>query len=396
MSYFVVESPRRARLAGRIGFGAIALLLLAAVLAGFVASRPIVLEADGVKREVHAGATLEHLLESDAFDSAPGDLLAVDGSIATTGAGEPILVLRNGRPASLRQRLYRRDVLVSRDGADRTEALVTTDVPVPFETRIEGEGPLAVVKVPGAEGRRRVTRGSVSGIEVSSIPLVEPRTRVMVRRPVKPGSKLVALTFDDGPWEDTTEDVLAVLRKYDVRATFFMPGGRVKRNPKIARAVVAQGHLVGSHSYSHRRYSTLSKKKVKKDISRARAAIEKATDVDTRWLRPPYGAMDETAWKGVRSAKAYVVMWDVDSRDWTKPGAKRIAKNVVKRTKPGSVVLLHDGGGDRRQTVAALPTIIKELRKKDYIFVTVEELVLAEDVKKGAAAKRAQKMYEDR
>ena len=83
-----------------------------------------------------------------------------------------------------------------------------------------------------------------------------------------------------------------------------------------------------------------------------------------------------------------MVMWDVDSRDWKKPGAKKIAKSVVKHVKPGSIVLLHDGGGDRAQTVAALPMIIRDLKAKDYLFVTVEELVEASNVAKGPAARQ--------
>jgi peptidoglycan/xylan/chitin deacetylase (PgdA/CDA1 family) len=99
--------------------------------------------------------------------------------------------------------------------------------------------------------------------------------------------------------------------------------------------------------------------------------------------------MDAKAWEAARRLDARVILWDVDSRDWTKPGAKRIAKTVVRDVRPGSVVLFHDGGGNRKQTVAALPKIIRRLKKKGYTFVTVEELSQLQA--QAAAEKRARR-----
>lgn len=388
MSYHAVERPTASASSSRVVIAVMTAILLVTVLATAFARRPVAVTVDGRSVTVRAGTSVSDLLAAGEFRAEAGDLIAVDGQVARSGAGLPPSVTRNGAAVAAAQRVFRGDTLTSRPGADIAESVVVTTEPEPFRIKVEGSGPIAVVAQKGADGIRQVTRGQVSGIELTSTIVLEPRDEVIERTAPKPGSKLVALTFDDGPWPVATERILDILAKNDVRATFFVLGGRVKRSPEVVERAYREGHLIGAHSVSHRRFPSLTQKQIRSEVARSRRLIRSATGHDSTWLRPPYGAMNGDAWRAVRKERAQVVMWDVDSRDWKKPGAKKIAKSVVKHVKPGSIVLLHDGGGNRSQTVAALPMIIRDLKAKGYLFVTVEELVEASDVAKGPAARQ--------
>lgn len=195
------------------------------------------------------------------------------------------------------------------------------------------------------------------------------------QRQIASGAKLVALTFDDGPWPASTEAILSALEREDVPATFFMLGLQAKRYPRIARLVSTAGHQVGNHTYSHSQLSALSGADAWKDIQWGQKAILKATGHPAVWFRPPYGDVDTRSLNVARQLSQRVVMWTVDSRDWERPGADVISGNVLRAVRPGAIVLMHDGGGDRAQTVQALPGIIRELKRRGYVFVTIDELV---------------------
>lgn len=346
----------------------------------------MIVTVDGAEIEVGAETTVKSLRDGDVFKAAAGDLIGIRGGIVRPSGGARVRVLRNGAPAEDWQRLYRGDVLVSRAGENRVESIEVTEVPIPFGTTVKGKGPVADVTREGVAGVRRVTRGAVSLVEIASEVVSEPRDELLVRRSPKPGAKLVALTFDDGPWPEWTEAVLDVLAERDVRATFFVLGRQVKRHPGLTERIAEDGHLLGSHSLSHKRYSELKASQIRRETTGSWQAIRDASGVSTEWIRPPYGSMDAKAWRELRRLKAQVVMWDVDPKDWQRPGSAKIASRVVRHVKPGSIVLLHDGGGNRKQTLRALPRIIKRLRAKGYMFVTVEELVEADGVSKAPTA----------
>jgi len=284
------------------------------------------------------------------------------------------VVMRNNEAVATSARLFGGDDIESRPGADMIESVEVTLTPLPFKTVFEGSGSLSELTTEGVVGQARITRGKVSGTQITRVVLKAPVDAVVKRTRPAPGARMVALTFDDGPWPLYTEQILDVLRDHDAHATFFMLGVRAKRKPEVARRLVREGHLVANHSLSHRSFATASAKETTKQIVKGREVIRQYTGVDSAWLRPPYGAMDAAAWKIAKRTRSRVVRWTVDSEDWKRPGAGKIAKRVVKQVKPGSVVLFHDGGGDRSQTVAALPVIIEQLRAKRYVFVTVEEL----------------------
>ncbi len=184
----------------------------------------------------------------------------------------------------------------------------------------------------------------------------------------KKKKKTVKLTFDDGPG-DYTYRVLDVLKKYKVKATFCVVGKNIADYPKTTLRIVREGHLICNHSFTHADLTTLSTAKVKKEITDCQKAIKGATKVNTKVIRFPYGASNPKVRKVAKDLKLRSLGWDVDPEDWRNPPAKTITARILKATGPGDIVLLHDGGGDRKQTVASLAGTIAKLKKKGYTFV---------------------------
>lgn len=189
--------------------------------------------------------------------------------------------------------------------------------------------------------------------------------------------KAVALTFDDGPGPNTPA-ALAELKKAGVPATFFVVGERVKEDPEVLSQIVAGGHEVGVHTWTHKDMTTLDAKTQKAEIASTAGEILAVGGVASRLFRAPYGSVNPAVLKQAEDAKLLSVLWDVDTVDWTGPGTEQIVQNTLSGVRPGSIILLHDGGGDRTTTVAAIPRIIKELRAMGYGFSTVGDLVISD------------------
>jgi peptidoglycan/xylan/chitin deacetylase (PgdA/CDA1 family) len=189
------------------------------------------------------------------------------------------------------------------------------------------------------------------------------------------GRRQVALTFDDGPGPYTWQ-VVSVLRRMRVPATFFQVGQMIAAFPRAARKV-ERAFPVGDHTLSHPVMSHLrwavQRREVLAQARRLRAVEGARFPV---LFRPPYALFDHRTLGVLRRERMLMVLWDVDSRDWTRPGPRQIVRNVVPRVRPGSIVLLHDAGGDRSQTVAALPAIVRRLRARGFSFVTVPQMML--------------------
>ena len=191
-------------------------------------------------------------------------------------------------------------------------------------------------------------------------------------------SSAVALTFDDGPSADT-ERILDVLAEHKLRATFFMIGCHVERWPQTARRVVADGHEIGNHSYSHPIYLYRSARETGQQLQRAQTVITDITGVRPRLARPPCGVRTPAYFRIAQSLGLRTVQWDVTGFDWKKRKAKQIAGEVLSRAGAGSIILLHDGdsGGneDRRETIAALPLIIEGLSTRGLHIVPLTKLL---------------------
>ncbi len=180
--------------------------------------------------------------------------------------------------------------------------------------------------------------------------------------------KALALTFDDGPSE-YTPDFLRVLREKGVHATFFEIGQEMPGREDTMRQILAEGDELGDHTMNHVEFPGYSQ------IAGAAARIEDYTHFKPCLFRPPGGGVDESVVADAGSLGMRTVTWDVDPRDWSLPGTSAIYSNIVGHAQPGSIVLMHDGGGPRSETLAALPQVIDTLRSRGYRFATVSELL---------------------
>ncbi|GAA4225804.1 polysaccharide deacetylase family protein [Actinomadura meridiana] len=184
----------------------------------------------------------------------------------------------------------------------------------------------------------------------------------------------VALTFDDGPCPPYTDRILDILRSYRITASFFCVGLNAASHPATVRRIAEEGHTLGNHTWSHPYLPDLGLDELAFQLEATATAMSRAAGSRPHLVRPPYGAGRPEVLDWLAERDLVCVLWDNDSRDWAAPGAAAIAERVVRQVRGGSVVLLHDGGGDRSQTVAALPGIIERFLAEEYAFVGVDSL----------------------
>ncbi len=197
---------------------------------------------------------------------------------------------------------------------------------------------------------------------------------------VPSGKKLVALTFDDGPYPPHTQNLLAVLEEKQVRATFFVLGNNAFKFPEVVRQTAKSGHEIALHAGEHKDFLKLNRAELAGNILSGKKVLEELTGKAVKYIRPPHGFRDWAVMEAASDAGLKIVNWSVIPRDWTNPGAQEISDRVCKDVAPGAIVLLHDGDApaqvaSREQTVEATSLIIDELRRRGYEFVTVDELV---------------------
>ncbi|TDU89126.1 cellulose synthase/poly-beta-1,6-N-acetylglucosamine synthase-like glycosyltransferase [Kribbella voronezhensis] len=215
-------------------------------------------------------------------------------------------------------------------------------------------------------------------------------------RSVRPKAKTIAITFDDGPDPDWTPKVLDLLRAQHVRATFFVVGAQVAAHPDLARRIVAEGHQIGVHTFTHANLSTVPGWRRSLELRQSQLILAGATGVSTPLFRPPYSsepdALTDADWasiKQTRDAGYLTVLTTQDSEDWRRPGTSRVIANSTPRGTTGQVLLMHDAGGDRSQTLAALQKLIPSLKARGFTFATVSDAVgLPQPVHSASAIER--------
>jgi peptidoglycan/xylan/chitin deacetylase (PgdA/CDA1 family) len=187
---------------------------------------------------------------------------------------------------------------------------------------------------------------------------------------VDDASKSIALTIDDGPDPVYTPQVLRLLHRYQVTATFSMIGLHVAAYPHLARDVAQAGHKIANHTWNHADLAGMPAHRVHDEITRASHAIHAATGIHPGLFRAPYGAWSRAVIKECERARMIPLDWSVDPRDWSMPGVRKIVRNIMKNTQPGSIILEHDGGGNRSETVEALRIVLPRLLDEGYHFAT--------------------------
>ena len=193
-------------------------------------------------------------------------------------------------------------------------------------------------------------------------------------------SKKVALTYDDGPNDPYTLQLLEVLARHNLKATFFMIGSFVRQRPEIARAVLQAGHSVGNHTYTHPLLIFKSDWQIRKELSACQSAMEDALGVQAALFRPPFGGRRPVVFRIARELGLQPVMWNVTGYDWNAESADEIEGKVVHQMRGGDVILLHDGGHramgtDRSHTIAATERIIARYKPQGSEFVTVPQMM---------------------
>ncbi|WP_407886339.1 polysaccharide deacetylase family protein [Scytonema sp. NUACC26] len=186
--------------------------------------------------------------------------------------------------------------------------------------------------------------------------------------------KYIALTFDDGPWLNSTTNVLKILHQNNIKGTFFTLGENIQKYPNLAMQIVVEGHTIGNHTWHHW-YHFLNNQTAAYEIDRTANLIYQITGVTTTLFRPPGGILNNGPATYARKKNYTVVMWSDDSQDYRRPSINILVNRVLKQAKSGSIILMHDGGGNRSRTVAALPQIISRLKQQGYSFVTIPELL---------------------
>jgi peptidoglycan-N-acetylglucosamine deacetylase len=185
--------------------------------------------------------------------------------------------------------------------------------------------------------------------------------------------KVVALTFDDGPDEKFTRIILDILDKQQVTATFFMIGSKAEKQQELLRQVVAKGHVIGNHSYSHAFFFDLfGRKKMEQDLLKAERVIMKVTGKRPEFFRPPYGVTNSVLAKVAKKLNYKVIGWSVRSLDTVKKDEDEIVKRIKKGLHPGAVILMHD---DREITAKVLEKVILMIKAEGYQFVGMEAMI---------------------
>ncbi|MGI6575093.1 MAG: polysaccharide deacetylase family protein [bacterium] len=183
----------------------------------------------------------------------------------------------------------------------------------------------------------------------------------------------VALTFDDGPYPERTEQYLKVLAEYGVKATFFVVGERVEIYPEQLQSIYAQGCEIGSHSWDHSRLDKAQPQVSMADLEKVRKSVYRFTGQDIKFVRPPYGCYSQALIDAASELGQHLVLWNVDPRDWEDPKPEEIVSRVMGQVKPGSIIILHEG---KKNTLEALPVIIEKLRERGLEPVSVSQLLL--------------------
>jgi peptidoglycan/xylan/chitin deacetylase (PgdA/CDA1 family) len=199
---------------------------------------------------------------------------------------------------------------------------------------------------------------------------------------VNSSDKLVALTFDDGPSPVWTPQILDELKAAGIKATFFMLGKHVEEYPDVARRVVSEGHEIGNHTYDHHVLIYYTMQELEDELNHADRVIKEVTGVEAKYFRPPKAWLTREEKVKVGDMGYQVILWSLNSKDWVTFHDKQITSYILRRIKPGDIILFHDSGGaftaeggNRIQTVKTISRLVRKLEERGYKFVTISQLL---------------------
>ena len=403
-------SRRQALKAAGIGIAGLAALGLAGT--AWYAHRAVACTVNGSVRTAPIGSTAQDIINLGYAHPSNGNLVAVcaEGEvpeILEQGSGERYTLRVNGEEVDVdAYRLAENDVVDFWNGADITEAVIAQNTEIPCGAQVPEDGYFLVkigyVAQWGKNGTSSVVTGMRSGKTVDLGITEEPQDLIIaLGNSIEPadGRRLVAITFDDGPDPIYTPQYLDILARYGAKATFFDLGSQIDAGTDyvaLAKRCVQEGHQVASHTYSHSDLLTLDDAARADEITRSLEAVSNACGTPTDVIRPPYGNFYGSSFLAyLRSGGnlAYTAYWGLDSQDWdianqgygVEDGAAKIVSNCTEvtgatlATNPdafnGSIILMHDAGGNRDRDVLTLPQIIEAYQAQGFEFVTMNELL---------------------
>ncbi|OUC99953.1 polysaccharide deacetylase family protein [Streptomyces swartbergensis] len=263
------------------------------------------------------------------------------------------------------QLLTRRRLLIAGTGA--VGAAATARV----LTAVTGDGSAGSVPASGPQARRPLSSSAyrLQPLTGYGPPQAAPRRTLVRRAPLLRFSgrgRTMVLTFDDGPDPRYTPDILDTLAEYDVRAMFFVCGEMVAGSKGLLARMADEGHVVGNHTWSHPLLTRLTRRQIRSQMERTCDVIEEACGERPEWFRAPYGAWNRAAFQLGAELGMEPLAWTLDTLDWTSPGTRTIVNRVENGAAPGVVVLAHDAGGDRSESVRALRRYLPELLDSGY------------------------------
>lgn len=369
---------------------AVAVVVVLAIVGIFafnnwMGSKPVEVTLNGDQVTISgAERSVGGLLDNNVVSVTPGNYVAVDGSTIRQGEGTRCTAKVNGNDTDdMGMHLNGGDKIEISNGTDITEPYTDSEPQtLPHKTELKGVGAVHLYSNNAQDGEQVTRTGKESGI-TATVTTKEPVDNIVQYYNVNSnGDKVIALTFDDGPWDKQTDEILDILEQNDAKATFFTVGQCISGHEKELQRAASMGCEIGTHTWDHAEGSgegvsliKMSTDERKQEVQKGLEAIKNATGQEASTIfRCPGGNFDTsvaTALEGIVTAE---IGWNVDTTDWKKPGADVIAQRI-QSAGPGNIILMHDGGGDRSQTIEGLRQALPKLKEQGYSFITVQELL---------------------
>lgn len=324
------------------------------------------------------------LLDANKVSVTPGNYVAVDGSTIRQGDGTRCTAKVNGNETDdMNTHLNGGDKVEISNGTDITEPYTDSDPQtLPHKTELKGVGAVHLYSNNAQDGEQVTRTGKESGI-TATVTTKEPVDDVVQYYNINSnGDKVIALTFDDGPWDKQTDEILDILEENGAKATFFTVGQCISGHEKELQRAANMGCEIGTHTWNHAEGSgqgvsliKMSSQERKDEVTKGLQAITNATGQEASTIfRCPGGNYDTSVATDLEGIVTAEIGWNIDTTDWKKPGADVIAQRI-QSAGPGNIILMHDGGGDRSQTIAGLKQALPKLKEQGYTFVTVQDLI---------------------
>lgn len=370
-----------------IAVAVVVVLIVAGIFAfnSWMGSKPVEVTLNGDQVTISgAERSIGGLLDNNVVSVTPGNYVAVDGSTIRQGEGTRCTAKVNGNDTDdMGMHLNGGDKIEISNGTDITEPYTDSDPQtLPHKTELKGVGAVHLYSNNAQDGEQVTRTGKESGI-TATVTTKEPVDNIVQYYNVNSnGDKVIALTFDDGPWDKQTDEILDILEQNDAKATFFTVGQCISGHEKELQRAADMGCEIGTHTWDHAEGSgqgvsliKMSTDERKQEVQKGLEAIKNATGQEASTIfRCPGGNFDTSVATDLEGIVTAEIGWNVDTTDWKKPGADVIAQRI-QSAGPGNIILMHDGGGDRSQTIEGLRQALPKMKEQGYSFITVQELL---------------------